>query len=182
MSKIVIFAFLILFLFFVSQNTKEHFDDQVSYERQQRAGPMNKGDEMLKKAIDSEFPTISTYFVPFKRFFVEIFEDINFSKPITSLRDSTEQFLLVRTHKPIKSIRIRSIPNDHWRYLQFFTVGIFLEKDRSKGLVLHVPEGSQSIDYKINDTTQNEDWLNTNDSKIIYYTTNYYDPMLDLKL
>ena len=189
----LVLLFGLLFIFFIigcsrnkfSYKLYEHFDDHVNYERQERAGPMDQSDVFFKNFVDMKYPKMSTYFVPFRRFYVQIFEEPNLNKQITSLRDTTEQFVLVKTQKPIGSIRVRSVPNQHWRFLQFFTVGIFLEKDRSKGLILHVPEDAQSVDYKISDTKikeQNLDWLNGSETKVIYYTTNYYDPLLDLTL
>ena len=194
LELLLVLLFLIFIVFYINSlqtsrhqlhQCHEHFDDHVNYERQERAGPMDQSDIFIKNAIDIQYPKMSTYFVPFRRFHVQIFEESDFKKQITSLRDSTEQFVLVKTRKPIGSIRIRSVPNHHWRFLQFFTVGIFLENDKSKGILLHVPEDSQSVDYKIADTSikeQNLDWLNGSDTKVIYYTTNYYDPMLDLTM
>lgn len=184
---LVLFLLLIIMLtiILIFSGKCEAFDDYVNHETQERAGPMDETDKHFKQVIDERYPKMSTYFVPFRRFYVELFEEDGFKHPITTLRDSTEQFISVRTHKPIRSIRIRSVPNHHWRFLQFFTVGIYLEEDRSKGVLLHVPQGAQSIDYQITDTRlkgENLEWLNSNDSKIIYYTTNYYDPMLDLTI
>lgn len=182
---LVLFIILLTCVSLFITNNYEEFDDYVNRELQERAGPMEKSDEIVKKLIDQKFPTIPSYFVPFRKFYVEIFEDINLKTPLTALRDSSEQFLSIKTRKPIRSIRIRSVPNKNWRFLQFFTVGIFLEKDRSKGLVLHVPEGAESVDYQILDTmssSENLQWLNNDDTKIIYYTINYYDPMIDLTL
>jgi hypothetical protein len=183
---LVFILLLVIIVFYLCHKFQfESFDDHVNYETQERAGPMTDSDQYIKQVIDNQYPTIPSYFVPFSRFYVEIHEEPMFKKPITTLRDSTEQLSWVRTVKPIRSIRIRSVPNKNWRFLQFFSVGIFLENDRSKGIILKVPQDAQSIDYQIPDTNvkgENLEWMNTNESKIIYYTTNYYDPLLDLSL
>ena len=191
----------IVYLYFHIRNTKivigkyntnsmydcENFEDQVNYETQERAGPMSEKDEDYKQILETEFPKIPTYFVPFKRFFIELFEDVNYNKSLVSLKDTTEQLVSVRLTKPIKSIRIQSVPNAHWIYLQFFSVGIYLENDvsRSKGVIFHVPNNNESVEYEIMDTTNKTEgleWMTNDEPKIVYFTTNVYNPIVDLVL
>jgi hypothetical protein len=181
---------IVFFLYLSSERLIEGFDEQISYERQQRAGPLTSYDIERRQLIQSEFPTIPNYFLPFKRFYIEIFSEINFQNKIAELKDSPEQLLAIRTRMPIKSFRIRSVPNDNWRFLQFFSVGMYSENyagDLSKeGMIYHVPHrNGKSVDYKVRDTSnefqEGYEWMNSNDNKVVYFTTNVYNPLGDLK-
>ena len=78
MRNYILVLILILVLFyqlnqnvgkaFPSGESLEGFDEQVSYERQQRSGPLTSYDIKRTQLIESEFPTIPNYFLPFKRF------------------------------------------------------------------------------------------------------------------
>jgi len=202
--KNYILIFIIVLFLFLSLNFKssfiiEGFDEQVSYERQQRAGPLTTYDIEKRQLIQSEFPTIPNYFLPFKRFYIEIFSEVDFKNKIAELKDSPEQLLAIRTRMPIKSFRIRSVPNDNWRFLQFFSVGMYsedyksphifeevIENEEKIGMIYHVPHrNGKSVDYKVSDTSkefqEGYEWMNSNDNKVVYFTTNIYDPLGDLK-
>ena len=165
----------------------EEFDELVSFERQQRAGPMTVYDIQRKQLLQAEFPTIPTYFVPFERFYIELFSENNFKHKIAELKDATGQLLAITTRKPIKSFRIRSVPNDNWRFLQFFSVGIHTNVRNStdgkeNGIIFHVPHvNGKSVDYKVPDTSEEFPWMKTTDRKTVYFITNIYDPLQDLQ-
>lgn len=188
MIKYILILVSIFVLIYINKQVSENFDEQVNYELQERAGPMTKADIAHKYELNTHYPTIPTYFSDFRRFNIEIFEEPDFKKPLTRLKDATETFLSVQISKPIRSIRIRSIHNDNWRFLQFFSVVIYLKNDKNTRIIFSVPEShttSESIHYQIRDTKLPEEkleWLNNNEPKILYFATNTYNPSQDLFL
>lgn len=174
---------IIIVYFSVRSLELEGFDDFAKVETQERAGPMNLMDRLRRREFQKEFQLFQTYFANFHRFHIELFAEKDFQKKITELKDATETFVSVAINRPIKSIRIRSIPNDNWRFVQFFSFVLYLKHDPTRRIVFHVPRNAESIQYEIPDTCERRqalDWLSNYDTKIAYFHTNFYKPMDDL--
>ena len=120
-----------------------------------------------------------------KRFYIEIFEEPNLGKRLTFLKDAPEQHNSVQVNKPIRSLRIRSIPNHHWKFTQEFSLIIYLKRDPTKKVEFKVPKWtnqSNGIDYKITDTSLDTelDWLALPSPKNVVFTVGQYYPIGDI--
>ena len=121
--------------------------------------------------------------VEIERFKIEVYSLPSLKGRYAVLKDTTAQTEMIRVTHPIGSIRIRNVPNDHWRFLQEYQLTIFLERDPSYRLVFRSDQFSGGVDYRINDTSARGellDWMTTNDSKVLVYTIGSYDPIGDL--
>jgi hypothetical protein len=119
----------------------------------------------------------------YKRFHIQLFKEPNLKSCITSLKDSPEQHVPIQINHPIKSLRIRSSPNDLWRFTQQFSLIIYLKHDPSYKIELKLPRKSMGIDYKILDTTDDPellDWMARYEPKIVVFTAGQYYPIDDL--
>lgn len=163
------------------ENFKEPDDDLYTFERQKRKGEPSLLDKLKLK--DIPFTSRSNIAPDFRRFKIELFSEKNFQKRITFLKDDPDQFKSARINAPIKSIRIQIVPNDHWRFAQFFNFVIYLNHDPSMRIVFHSPPDERAVFYEIPDTTKSSElleWMANYDTKIIYYMTNIYEPIPDL--
>jgi hypothetical protein len=118
----------------------------------------------------------------YDRFHIQLFKEANLKNCITSLKDSPEQHVPLQVNHPIKSIRIRSSPNDLWRFTQQFSLIIYLKHDPSYKLELKLSRELGTIDYKILDTTDKPevlDWMARYEPKIVVFTVGQYYPIDD---
>jgi hypothetical protein len=146
--------------------------------------------EVAKKGGDSKMEQISSIKCPvgsdcIKRFYIEIFEEPNLGKRLTFLKDAPEQHNSVQVNKPIRSLRIRSIPNHHWKFTQEFSLIIYLKSDPTKKVEFKVPKWtnqSNGIDYKITDTSLDSElsWLALPLPKNVVFTVGQYYPIGDI--
>jgi hypothetical protein len=119
----------------------------------------------------------------YERFHIQLFKETNLKSCITSLKDSPEQHVPIQVNYPIKSLRIRSSPNDLWRFTQQFSLIIYLKHDPSYKVELKLPRNSTGIDYKILDTTHSPellDWMARYEPKIVVFTAGQYYPIDDV--
>jgi hypothetical protein len=118
----------------------------------------------------------------YDRFHIQLFKETNLKNCITSLKDSPEQHAPIQVNYPIKSIRIRSSPNDLWRFTQQFSLIIYLKHDPSYKLELKLSRETGSIDYKILDTADKSEvleWMTRYEPKIVVFTVGQYYPIDD---
>lgn len=117
----------------------------------------------------------------FDRFHFQFYEQNDFKKIITQLKDAHSDYLPYATNKPIRSIRLRARPNDNARFTQHFSLLIFLKRDPNKVVEFRFSKYSGYIDHKIPDTSKDSlEWMNSLDDKMIIFTTQIYNPMLDI--
>ena len=85
--------------------------------------------------------------------------------------------------RPIRSIRIQTLPNDNWRFTQSFSLVIYLQHDPTYRVVFRVPEGAWGQEYKVLDTESNDEllgWMANFDTKVVVFTIGNYNPLPDL--
>jgi hypothetical protein len=134
--------------------------------------------------LESTFPDISgNMWTTMQRYHIELFKKPKFEERLTSLKDAPEQHNTIEVRYPIRSIRIRTLPNDNWRFTQDFKVIIYLKHDPSYRVEFRVPKGVRGMDYKVHDTTSNSElleWMARYEPKIVVFTTGQYKPIQDL--
>jgi len=118
-----------------------------------------------------------------RRYFIEIFKEPDFRNRLTYLKDAPEQHNSAQINYPIRSLRIRVIPNDTFRFTQEFSVFIYLKSDPTYKIQFKVPRNAGVIDYKIPDTlnsTELLDWMTRYEPKVIAFSVGEYYPIDDL--
>ena len=165
----------------VIENFQEPIDDLLSVENQTRYGKETVIDKLKRAQIP--FVTNKYRGPDFQRFKVQLFRNTNFRNRISMLKDDTKQFNSIRVNSPINSLTIEAVPNDMWRFCQYFSIIIYLKHDPSLRIVFHVPKDARSVYYEIPDTNKKGElleWMKNFDTKIVVFMTNFYEPVPDL--
>lgn len=175
-----------------TQNAHEGFSpplhDIVSKEKQERTGiprlALTFPDARIPPPITALATVSGRRLAPdYSRFKVQFYKEPNFRNLITQLKDDTSLFSSVQINSPIRSMVIEAVSNDHWRFLQFFSIIIYLKLEPDKRIEFRIPKDIPFISNRIPDTRDRREaleWMSNGDAKIVIFVTNVYDPIPDL--